>query len=83
MPMAHVCSGMTQCANWFDPEVKMAKYIVQGNWDQGIKNHKQEMLHEDPQVEGIYKGSAVEEIVLALASGSLLHLQEVEDISME
>ena len=44
---------------------------------------KQEMLHEDPKVEGIYKGSVVEEMVLALAIGYLLHLQEVEDTSME
>ena len=61
----------------------MATDMVNGNWDPGIKNPKQEMLHEDLKVEWIYKGSAVDEMVLALAIGYLLNLQEVEDTSME
>ena len=73
--MAHVCSGVTPCSNWHDPEVVMAKYMVHGNWDPGIKNPKKEMLLDEPNAEGIYKVSAAEEAynvstLEAVSSGS-------------
>ena len=60
--MVDVYSGLTQCANVRNPEVMMAKYMVHGNWDPGIENHKKEMLYDDPKVERIHKASAVEEV---------------------
>ena len=61
-PMVDVYSGLTQCANLCDPVVIMAKYMVHGNWDPGIENHKKEMLCDDPKVERVHNGSTVEEV---------------------
>ena len=74
VPMVHGCSVSTQCANWCDPVVKMAKYMVHGNWNPGIENLKLETLHDEPKEEGIYSVSTLE----AERSGSPVLVSEAD-----